>query len=131
MSQARGKLDKGSPTLGQATPPAPLRPGTFPTGALSSHIGEGRGHRASDSGLKTALGLHELKGSLQGGRGKGAPRLLGHQTALAKLLDELSANEFETDNEVPFRDTWAEKKKKNEGKSARGEAHLEIFFFSP
>lgn len=43
-------------------------------------------------------------------RGRGALRLLGHQTALAKLSDELSANEFETDNEVPFRDTWAEKK---------------------
>ena len=44
-----------------------------------------------------------------GGGGGGAQKLLGHQTALAKLPDELSANEFETDNEVPFIDTWAEK----------------------
>lgn len=63
-------------------------------------------------GPKAALGLQGLKGSLQGWGEVcvgGAQRLLGHQTALAKLLDELSANEFETDNEVPFRDTWAEK----------------------
>ena len=44
-----------------------------------------------------------------GRRGGGAQNLLGHQSALAKLPDELTANEFETDNEVPFIDTWAEK----------------------
>lgn len=85
---------------------------------LSHWRGGGGGERAFDSSPKTALGLQELKGSLQGGegcslqewRGRGAQKLLGHQTALAKLFDELSANEFETDNEVPFRDTWAEKK---------------------
>lgn len=61
-----------------------------------------------------------------GGRAPPPQSLLGHQTALAKLRDELSANEFETDNEVPFGDTWAEK---NEGKSAPGGARLGIFFF--
>lgn len=61
-------------------------------------------------------------------RGRGALRLLGHQTALAKLSDELSANEFETDNEVPFRDTWAEKKMKGK---APEEKLIWRFFFLP
>ena len=59
------------------------------------------------------------------GGGGGARKLLGHQTTLAKLLDELSANEFETDNEVPFRDTWAEKMK---GKVPQGSSFGEFFF---
>lgn len=121
MSQGR-ELDKATATLGLATPPPP---------SLSSHTGEGRGQRAFDSSPKTALGLPPgVKGLItrvEGGEGCSEAPWTSN-SSLAKLFDELSANEFETDNEVPFRDTWAEK---NEGKSAPGKAHLETFFFLP
>jgi hypothetical protein len=47
------------------------------------------------------------------GRGEGGGVLRGSldiKQLLQNFSDELSANEFETDNEVPSRDTWAEKK---------------------
>lgn len=91
--------------------PTHTAPSDHPILSSSSPTEEGGGSADLSLRPKGSSGSPRVKGPITGvgRRGGGAQKLLGHQTALAKLPDELSANEFETDNEVPFIDTWAEK----------------------
>lgn len=104
-----GELDRASPP--HATGSAHCIPSSGPVG---------EGPLAFDSGPQAAPGPQGLKSSLPRWGEVGAMGgFLDIKQALAKLADELRANECETDNEVPFGDTWAETRREKRPREAR------------